>query len=175
MEQGMIHIYQGDGKGKTTASVGLAVRAAGRKKRVIFAQFLKGNPTGEIEILKQLSNVTVIRNEKDMGFVSRMSEEERREVVMLHNRTLEKIQRLLMEEQVDLLILDELTYPYAWNLIDKKKVEELILHKPDTLELVITGREPDPFFLKHADYITNMQCERHPYQRGVKAREGVEY
>lgn len=175
MEQGMIHVYQGDGKGKTTASVGLAVRAAGNKKRVIFAQFLKGNPTGEIEVLKQLSNVAVIRNEKDMGFVSRMSKEEKEEVARLHNQTLEKIQKLLSEEKVDLLVLDELTYPYAWNLIDKKKVEELILQKPETLELVITGRNPDRFFLEHADYITNMQCERHPYQKGIRAREGVEY
>jgi len=171
----MIHVYQGDGKGKTTASVGLAVRAAGNKKRVIFSQFLKGNPTGEIEILKRLPNITVIRNEKDMGFVSQMNEEEKQEVAKLHNQTLEKIQKLLLEEPVDLLILDELTYPYAWNLIDKKKVEDLILQKPDTLELVITGRKPDRFFLEHADYITNMQCERHPYQKGIGAREGIEY
>jgi len=175
MEQGMIHVYYGEGKGKTTASVGLAIRAVGNHKKVIFAQFLKGNLTGEVEILNQLSNITVIRNKEDLGFVSRMKEEEKKKVTAFHNDTLKKIQELLTKEQIDLLVLDELTYPYAWNLIDKKQVEELILKKPDTLEIVITGRKPSYFFLEHADYITNMQCERHPYQKGIKARKGIEY
>lgn len=175
MEKGMIQVYCGNGKGKTTAAIGLAIRAVGRGKKVIFAQFLKGTKTGELEVLKQLSNVTVIRNPKELGFLSRMNDLEKREVTEFHNQTLEKIQKILLEEMIDLLVLDELTYPYIWNLIDKEKVEALILQKPEKLEIVITGREPDSFFLEHADYITDMQCIRHPYQKGIKAREGIEY
>ncbi len=171
----MIQVYCGNGKGKTTAAIGLAIRAVGRGKKVIFAQFLKGTKTGELEVLKQLSNVTVIRNPKELGFLSRMNDLEKREVTEFHNQTLEKIQKILLEEMIDLLVLDELTYPYIWNLIDKEKVEALILQKPEKLEIVITGREPDSFFLEHADYITDMQCIRHPYQKGIKAREGIEY
>ncbi len=175
MEKGMIQVYCGNGKGKTTAAIGLVIRAVGRGKKVIFAQFLKGTKTGELEVLKQLSNVTVIRNPKELGFLSRMNDLEKREVTEFHNQTLEKIQKILLEEMIDLLVLDELTYPYIWNLIDKEKVEALILQKPEKLEIVITGREPDSFFLEHADYITDMQCIRHPYQKGIKAREGIEY
>lgn len=175
MEKGMIQVYCGNGKGKTTAAIGLAIRAVGRGKKVIFVQFLKGTKTGELEVLKQLSNVTVIRNPKELGFLSRMNDLEKREVTEFHNQTLEKIQKILLEEMIDLLVLDELTYPYIWNLIDKEKVEALILQKPEKLEIVITGREPDSFFLEHADYITDMQCIRHPYQKGIKAREGIEY
>lgn len=175
MEKGMIQVYCGDGKGKTTAAIGLVIRAVGRGKKVIFVQFLKGTKTGELEVLKQLSNVTVIRNPKELGFLSRMNDLEKREVTEFHNQTLEKIQKILLEEMIDLLVLDELTYPYIWNLIDKEKVEALILQKPEKLEIVITGREPDSFFLEHADYITDMQCIRHPYQKGIKAREGIEY
>lgn len=171
----MIQVYCGNGKGKTTAAIGLAIRAVGRGKKVIFVQFLKGTKTGELEVLKQLSNVTVIRNPKELGFLSRMNDLEKREVTEFHNQTLEKIQKILLEEMIDLLVLDELTYPYIWNLIDKEKVEALILQKPEKLEIVITGREPDSFFLEHADYITDMQCIRHPYQKGIKAREGIEY
>ncbi len=171
----MIQVYCGNGKGKTTAAIGLVIRAVGRGKKVIFAQFLKGTKTGELEVLKQLSNVTVIRNPKELGFLSRMNDLEKREVTEFHNQTLEKIQKILLEEMIDLLVLDELTYPYIWNLIDKEKVEALILQKPEKLEIVITGREPDSFFLEHADYITDMQCIRHPYQKGIKAREGIEY
>lgn len=171
----MIQVYCGDGKGKTTAAIGLVIRAVGRGKKVIFVQFLKGTKTGELEVLKQLSNVTVIRNPKELGFLSRMNDLEKREVTEFHNQTLEKIQKILLEEMIDLLVLDELTYPYIWNLIDKEKVEALILQKPEKLEIVITGREPDSFFLEHADYITDMQCIRHPYQKGIKAREGIEY
>ena len=171
----MIQVYCGNGKGKTTAAVGLVIRAAGRGKKVIFAQFLKGSKTGELEVLRQLSNVMVIRNPAELGFLSQMNDLEKRKVTEFHNQTLEKIQRILLEEAIDLLVLDELTYPYTWNLIDKEKTEALILQKSEQLEIVITGREPGSFFLEHADYITDMQCVRHPYQRGIKAREGIEY
>lgn len=82
---------------------------------------------------------------------------------------------LVNEGECDLLVLDELTYPYDWNLISKEMVKELICRKPEALELVITGRNPAEFFLEHADYITEMKAIRHPYEKGVAAREGIEY
>lgn len=175
MEQGLIHVYHGEGKGKTTASVGLAIRAAGAGKKVVFTQFMKGNDTGELRILKQIPEIRILRNEKDLGFVFRMNEEQKKEIAVLHNQTLDRSIRLVEAGNVDVLIMDELTYPYHMGLVDKEKVEKLIREKPASLEIIITGRNPAPFFLEAADYITNMECERHPYEKGIGARRGIEY
>ena len=175
MKQGLIHVYMGDGKGKTTAAIGLCIRAVGAGRRVLFVQFMKGRNTSELNVLKQLEHVTVLRSEQDFGFYAQMSDADKEEITKIHNQLLEDALDIVTKGECDLLILDELTYPYDWNLISKETVEELIHNKPNTLELVITGRDPAPFLLEHADYITEMRAVRHPYEKGIAAREGIEY
>lgn len=171
----MIQVYHGDGKGKTTAAIGLAIRAMGAGRRVVFLQFLKGGETGELHIFSGLENIKVIRNEKDLGFVSGMSDSEKKEVTRMHNENLKKAISLLQQGWADVAVMDELTYPYAWELLDCQLVKDFITHCPEHIELIITGRNPDPLFLERADYITNMQCERHPFEKNIKARRGIEF
>lgn len=175
MEQGLIHVYFGEGKGKTTAAAGLAVRAAGAGKQVVFAQFFKGNATGEIQSFQKLPNIRVLRCTENLGFFKNMTEQEKEKSKQMHTDILKQIFKILKTEQVDLLVLDEITYPYEYDNIDRKLVETLLFQKPEGLELVVTGRNPAPVFLEKADYVTEMRKIKHPYDRNVMARSGIEY
>lgn len=183
----MLHIYTGDGKGKTTAAIGLAVRAAGRGKRIYFAQFMKGGDTGELHVLQNLPHVTILRSEKDYGFFSSMSPEDKKEMTDVHNTILDALLAAASEGTCDMIVLDEVTYPVNWNLLDREKLDRLLalkgIRKAGEMsaymdhwpELVLTGRDPADFLLKAADYVTEMRCVRHPYDKGIQAREGIEY
>ena len=175
MSTGLIHMYYGDGKGKTTAAVGLAVRAAGCGRRVVFAQFLKGRPTGELAPLKELG-VKLIRSDKDLGFCWELTEEQmvvwRAEQTRLFGEIREAVSGA---EPVDLLVLDEALNVAAKELLQKEELLEFIAQKPEGLEIVLTGRPAPEWLLEKADYITEMKCHRHPYDRGVMAREAIEY
>lgn len=174
-EIGLIHLYYGDGKGKTTAAAGLALRAAGRGKKVIFAQFMKGNESGEVTAMQTIPEIEVRRNAKNYGFFNKMSLNDKEEITIEHNEMLRQIIKTIDKEQCDMLILDEFTYPYNFGLIDKALAEQIVKEKPEWLEIVMTGRNPADFFMEAADYITEMKCIRHPYEKGIPAREGIEY
>lgn len=171
---GLTHLYTGDGKGKTTAAVGLAIRALGNGKKVIFTQFMKGRETGEVNCLAGIDGIKIIRNDEDLGWYRRGDEEQAKAFTRLHNSTLEQIEDLIATGEWDMVIMDEITYPYNYGIIDKERLQNLILKKPKYLELVLTGRNPDQFFTDHADYITEMKKIRHPYDKGISAREGIE-
>ncbi len=175
MKTGLIHVYCGDGKGKTTAAAGLALRAAGCGKRVLFVQFMKGNESGEITAMRQIENIKVLRNTKKFPFYNQMSEEDKVQITKEHNNILNQVMEGIEQKECDILILDEITYPYRLNLIDKKMIEEIIVSKNPLLELVLTGRDPDKLFIEYADYITEMKCIRHPYEKGIAARKGIEF
>ncbi len=169
----MIHLYTGNGKGKTTAAIGLAVRAAGYEKSVIFAQFMKGRDTGELHSLARLERVQICRSPKDFGFYSSMSDEDKCELTEIHNAILDRLLETARSESCGMIVLDEITYPVRWGLLDEAKLKALLVC--DGPELVLTGREPAEFLLEAADYITEMRCVRHPFEKGVPARRGVEY
>ncbi|MBR1692117.1 MAG: cob(I)yrinic acid a,c-diamide adenosyltransferase [Lachnospiraceae bacterium] len=171
----MIHLYSGDGKGKTTAAIGLAIRALGSGKRVCFAQFLKGSRTSELSILENMPNLTILRNQKDYGFYANMADKERARVRKMHDDTLKQIQQMADGGQIDVLILDEITHVYRLGAINQKKVRSLLENRPGNLEIVLTGRDPDEFFVQIADYHTEMRKLRHPYDQGLTAREGIEF
>lgn len=175
MERGLIHVYYGDGKGKTTAAIGLAVRAAGAGKQIIFAQFLKGGVTGELKSLEKLPNIRIFRNQEDLGFFKNMTPQEKEKAAFMHTETLKNIILVLKSQPIDMLILDEITYPYEYGIIDKAMLEHLIFQKPKSLELILTGRNPSPFFLEAADYVTEMKKIKHPFDKKIMAREGIEY
>lgn len=175
MSRALIHLYCGDGKGKTTASLGLVMRAIGNGKNVIFSQFMKSSRTSELNILSKLDNVFVIRSDRKFPFYSKMSLQEKEEITKVHNKIFQEIIKKVNTEDIDLVVFDEITYAYNWGIIDTDMVSEFITTYKGKVEIVITGRNPDDFFIEQADYITEMKCIRHPFQQGIPAREGIEY
>ena len=169
----MIHVYCGDGKGKTTAALGLILRHVGAGGRAVLAQYLKSAPTGELAALERLG-VPVYRNELPHGFFPNMSEETKAKVRALHDRTLAEVTRLARANECSLLVLDELNAALTLELIDREAVFAL-LDDHGNAELVVTGRDPCKELLDCADYVTEMKLVKHPYEKGVKARKGIEY
>lgn len=173
--KGLIHLYTGEGKGKTTAAVGLAVRAAGAGKKVVFAQFMKGRKTSELNSLELIPGITIVRSDKELGWFKRDDEAGAEMFREVHDHILEKIDELIQAGECDVLIMDEVTYPYNYGIIDKDKLEEVIDKKPRDMEIVMTGRNADELLSEKADYITYMEKIRHPYDKGIAARLGIEY
>ena len=153
---GLIHIYCGDGKGKTTASMGLAVRAAGAGMRVHIVQLLKGSKTAELEILALIPNIRVTRPDRNYGYSFSMTEEE--------------ALREMKNDEIDMLVIDEFCAGYNCGLVDKALADEIILHKPEKCELVLTGRDPEQKYVDAADYVSEIRAVKHPYEKGIDAR-----
>ncbi len=172
---GYIHLYYGDGKGKTTAALGLALRAAGAGMRVWIVQFLKGIPTSETASLQQIPNITLLRCDQNYGYTPGMDAATREAVRANHNRNLAAALAQVQEGACELLVLDEICDAYACGLVDAALLEPLLRQKPESLELVLTGHTPDPIFLDCADYISEIKKIRHPYDRGIPARKGIEW
>lgn len=173
--RGFIHVYCGDGKGKTTAAVGLAVRAAGTGKRVLLVQFLKGRDTGELHSLAQIPEITVLRGKASEKFTFQMNERELQEVYDNQTKNLLTALEEARKGHCDLLILDEIMGALSTETVDEDLLKSLVLYKPEPLELVLTGRNPPDWIVEAADYITRMEKVKHPYDRGIQARRGVEY
>lgn len=171
---GLVHLYVGDGKGKTTAAVGLAVRFLGGGGRVLFCQFLKGRPTGELEPLERLGAV-ILRAKTCGKFVSTMDEAECRELRESHEECLRKAAACAASGEYGLVVLDEAVNAVNCGAIPPDSLPALLNHRAPTTEIVLTGRNPSPGLVAAADYHTEFLCRRHPFGRGVAAREGVEY
>ena len=172
---GLLHLYCGDGKGKTTAAIGLAIRAAGAGMQVHMVQFLKGRETAELAILEGIPRITVSRCREDYGFTWNMTLEEKEAITLEHNRLLTEAVQLVTSGAVQMLILDEMVSVYRHGLVDRELAEQLILQKPPALELVLTGRNPEEKWIEAADYVSEIRAVKHPYQKGIGARYGIEY
>lgn len=175
MTAGLIHFYYGYGKGKTTAAMGLAVRASGYDKKVVIVQFLKNTKSGEIAVLSALENVTVFRGTAVNKFYADMTEEERNETRRIHGENLDKALELVRKNECDLLILDEVIDAYQKDLMDRDLLQKLVREKPEELELVITGHKPEEWLIEEADYVTEMTKIKHPYDQGIAARKSIEF
>ena len=173
-EKGLIHIYCGDGKGKTTTAVGLSVRAAGSGRKVLFLQFLKGQESNELAMLERIG-ITVMRSLPGMGFTWTMNDQQKQACAEHHNRCLKEAYALAQEGACQMLVLDEIMSAYETGLIDRELVKKVILEKPYGLELVMTGRNPEPFMIDAADYVSVIQKQKHPYEKGIAARFGIEW
>jgi len=176
MRKGLVQVYTGDGKGKTTAAIGEALRARGRGHRVLLVQFLKGKKgSGEISILEELG-VKVICKGKELGLsLNRIVEDERRTIREEWGNFLDKINEEVLAEGYDLLILDEINVACHYGLIDENKLLRFIKEKPDGLEMVLTGRYASPRLMKIAHLVSEIKKIKHPYNEGIKAREGIEF
>lgn len=172
----MIEIYCGDGKGKTTAAVGLSVRAAGCGFRVLFVQFMKDGSSGEIQILKKLPGVIVLHARKFYGFSRNMNEVQRQEMKEEYELLLKKVKEAVSEEkeQPMLIVLDEILHACNHCLLKEEALYAFLDECPDTAEVVLTGRNPSEELIKRADYLSDVRKVKHPYDRGVLARKGIE-
>ncbi len=170
---GLIHIYHGNGKGKTTASLGLALRMAGDDKKVIFSQFLKCGDSSEIKVLKELKNVTFLCCPKPHGFYITLSEEEKEEVKRDSFKLFEKIKK--EAKNASLIVMDEILDAITLGLIEEKSLTDYLKEQKEFSEIVLTGRNPSDNLREVADYITNMEKEKHPFDNGYPARKGIEY
>lgn len=169
----MLHIYCGDGKGKTTCSMGLAVRAAGHGRSVVVAQFLKGGNSGERVVLESLPSVNCIPVPETIKFVFAMNEQEKAEARAQMTGAFE--QAVAASRSSDLLVLDELCSAISTGMVPLETVLDFLDNCPEQLEVVITGRDPAPELQERADYITEMRKIKHPFDKGVNAREGIEW
>lgn len=172
--QGLIHLYFGDGKGKTTAAVGLSVRAAGAGKRVLFAQFLKDGSSSELNVLRALQNVEVACCTQNFGFFKAMDGQTKATAQKAYSALLEDVMRR-SADGVNLFVLDEAVAACNYGLIEETALLDFLRRRPETLEVVLTGRNPSQHLLDAADYVTEMRKRKHPFDRGIAARRGVEF
>ena len=174
MKKSCIHIYCGDGKGKTTAAVGLAVRAAGNGKKVVLTQFLKDGSSSELNILRELSQIRVLSCTKKFGFFWNMSEEQKEEARKAYTDLFEEAVREAIDSHAFLLVMDEFVAAYNHGMIEREKALNFLKDKPEDLEVVLTGRDPAPELVELADYVSELQKRKHPFDQGIPARKGIE-
>ena len=171
----MIHLYCGDGKGKTTAAFGLALRAAGQGRTVVIAQFLKGENSGERRALRDQPQVILLPLPEQVKFLFDMSEEERQAEAERQQTLFLAAWQSVPAEGPCLLVLDELCAALTTGMLSSEMVLDRLDRCAPELEVVMTGREPPDDLLERADYITEMRKLRHPYDRGRGARRGIEW
>lgn len=167
----MVHIYCGDGKGKTTASAGLTVRALGSGKKVLFVQFFKNGTSSEVKMLKTLNNLEYMCSERTFGRFANMNEDDKAVAFnyfnKLFNNAVEK------SANFDMVVFDEIISTYNLKFLDKKNL--LKFCKNSSAEIVLTGRNPEKELVEIADYVSEIKKIKHPYDNGITAREGIEF
>lgn len=170
---GQVHVYTGDGKGKTTAAFGLAIRALGQGKKVAIIQFLKPKASGEIISLNQFEKFKTKLYIKSFGknkLIVNPSEDDIKEA----KKGLKEAKKIL-KKNYNLVILDEINVAIAFGLLDIKKVIAIIDSRPISTNVVLTGRRAHLKLLEVADLVTEMRKIKHPFDRGIKAKIGIEY
>jgi cob(I)alamin adenosyltransferase len=174
MEHGLVHIYSGNGKGKTTAAIGLTVRACGYGLKILFVQFMKSGESGELEIFEKFrENINVIRCHSVGKFTWQMSENEK-------CKSADDADALFCKavndaEHYNIVVLDEILNAISTGLLDVKKVAEFLKNRPSGIEIVMTGQVANSELIELADYVSEIKAVKHPYEKGITARKGIEY
>lgn len=174
MSTGLIHIYCGDGKGKTTCAMGLCIRAAGYGYRVLIYQFMKNNKTSERKVLEALPNVTFVDGLESEKFSFQMTEEEKAERRIYYRKQFDKVTQMAETDGYQVLFLDELIYTIGAGLFEEEVLVEYLKKKPQGLEVILTGQNPGERLVELADYVSEIQKVKHPYDRGCSSRAGIE-
>ena len=171
--KGLVQVFTGDGKGKTTAALGAVIRALGHGLKVYIVYFMKGSyPYGERNILSKLPNVTMVSfGSQEFVDPANVKPEEKEQA----RQALAAAREAMLSGSYDLIVLDEVNIAVAWKLIELDEVVRLISDKPQNVELILTGRKADTELVKIADLVTEMLKIKHPYDKGVTARRGIEY
>lgn len=171
----MLHIKCGDGVGKTTSAVGQAVRMLGYNKKVIFVQFMKDGLSGEIKLLKNNSNIYVLHPTGPIKFIWNMTDSEKSDLKDIHTNLIKETEKILKSEYISMVIFDEFNSANELNLLDKDYAYKLICEYKYKTEIILTGRNPEEKYVEISDYISEINCIKHPFESGVNARKGIEY
>ncbi len=168
----MLIVYTGDGKGKTTAALGLALRAAGWGKRVLVIQFMKKQITGELKTIKQLDKIKIEQfGTKNFVDPENLQPEDKKLAKKAWEKTLKEIALKTWE----MVILDEINVAVKFGLIPKEEVLKLLRQRPKNLDLVLTGRWAPQEFIDAADLVTEFKEIKHPFKKGMKAQKGIDF
>jgi len=171
MPRGLVIVYTGDGKGKTTAALGTAMRAVGHGRRVAFVQFIKARSVGEHEAAARLApHLEIFRMGR--GFVGGQPTDEHLKAA---REALAFVRQCLNEGCYDMVVADEIFSAVKLKLISAEDVESLLADRPAAVHLVLTGRGAWPGLIERADLVTDMRLVKHPYEKGVRAQEGIEF
>lgn len=168
---GYIHLYTGNGKGKTTAAIGQSIRAAGAGLSVYIAQFVKGMPYSELEILRQIPNITIRQFGLDCFIVNEPTQKD----IEAASEGLRQVKNIIESGSVDILVLDEVCIALYYHLFPETELLKLLRNKPENMEIILTGRYAPSSLIDLADLVTEMKEIRHYFMRGIEARKGIEY
>ncbi|MFH1655428.1 MAG: cob(I)yrinic acid a,c-diamide adenosyltransferase [Candidatus Omnitrophota bacterium] len=167
----MIHIYTGGGKGKTTAALGLAMRAAGAGKKVFIGQFLKGKKYSELKSFKKIKNIRI----EQFGTTCFIGKKPKPKDIALAKKGLDRIKNIIKSKKFDVVILDEANIAINLKLLKIAEVLDVLKKAPVRIELILTGRYAHPMLIKLADYVTQMREIKHPFKKKVTGRKGIEF
>ena len=173
-QTGCIHIYCGDGKGKTTTGMGLSTRAAGCGYKVLIYQFMKNNSTSERNILENVPNITFVDGLEGEKFSFQMSEDEKKERKNFYENQFKMLTEMIENENFDVVFFDELIYTIKAGLFDEELLADYLKHKPEKLEVILTWQNPSQNLMDLADYVSEIRKVKHPYDRGLCSRKGIE-
>lgn len=171
----MIHVYYGNGKGKTTAAAGLAARAAGCGMKVMFVQFLKTETSGERNVLSALDNVLLTSCPLELKFTFEMDDREKQQTAVLYRGIFERGASTALADRYDMVVFDEIFDVISAGMLSEAEAFEFITNAPASIEIVLTGHDPSQRFIDAADYVTEFKKIKHPFDKGVPARIGIEY
>lgn len=171
---GLVHIYCGDGKGKTTAALGLALRAAGRGLKVLVVRLMKTDGSGEVTALTSIPGIRLVPCTKSFGFSWKMTGEQKAEAAEYYSALFAECWDEACRGY-DLVVFDEMMSAVSGGFVSEDLLLKALRDKPEGLEVVMTGRGPSELLLEAADYVTEMRAVKHPFSRGIKARKGIEY
>ena len=174
---GLVLVHTGEGKGKTTAAIGLAVRAWGEGLRVLILQFIKGGwKHGELKAIEALraAEPHIEVRQCGLGFTQRDKSDMDKHIKAAHE-ALKEAEAEITSGNWDLVILDEINYAVKFGLLEEQEIVELLKKKPAGLHVVLTGRDARPDIIEQADLVTEMKLVRHPFQKGIKAQKGIEF
>ena len=176
-KDGLLHLYTGNGKGKTSAAIGLALRMAGHGQRVLFTQFLKSTPSGELKAFERFGDLVESRRPamRHKAFLWHQTEAQRIETAEDLVSGWREMAPLLMDASFRLFVFDELLDVISMGMLTQEEVQTGLAGRHPRAEVVLTGREASPEMIHLADYVTEMTLRKHPYERGIQARAGVEW
>ena len=175
MSKGLLIVYTGNGKGKTTAAIGSAMRAVGQGLSVLMLQFIKGSwKYGELESVKRMQPDFEIQA-LGKGFVRSNSKLDDNEVKENISRSWERAKNAIFSDRYDMIILDEINYVIGYGLLPVEEVLTILGKRPERLHIIMTGRDVHERVIEKADLVTEMREIKHPYSKGVKAQKGIEF
>lgn len=175
IDNGLIHIYTGDGKGKTTAAIGQGIRSAGNGLNVFMVQFLKTYETGELKIIDKIDNFSVFRFESKKDFFWNLNHEQKVKLRQETDTAIKFISETVSQNRCDVLILDEVFGSLKNGLIDIDELISILKNKPKNIEIIMTGRDAPNEIIELADYVSDIKMVKHPFQKGIGSRKGIEY